>query len=151
MTSIIVGGRQNGASTGWSIYFCIQVFSVTAIIVRNQIYAGKYVTKIISSFGCILLACIIVGCSQICYSIGCRINFCIQGVLGSRNYGLFIISFTSEPVWCLFVWTLRLCHMMSSPHWSHWIIALLWDSLISNTSIPGRWLCWWWQPFCLAN
>ena len=29
-----------------------KVFPVTTIIVRNQIYAGKYVTKLISRFGC---------------------------------------------------------------------------------------------------
>ena len=28
-----------------------KVFSVTAIIIRNQIFAGKYVAKLISSFG----------------------------------------------------------------------------------------------------
>ena len=150
------------------------MFSVTTIIVRNQIYAGKYVTKLISSFGCrqiiasigciiisaskvtqvpaiTVVACIIVGCSQICASIGCSINFCIQSVYGSRNYCLFILSLTTEPGCCFFVWILRLCLMISSQQWSHWIIALLWDSLISNISRPDGWLCWWWQPLCLQT
>ena len=41
-----------------------KVFSVTPIIVKNQIYESKYVTKIISSFGC----------TQIIASIGCSVG-----------------------------------------------------------------------------
>ena len=102
------------------------VFSVTTTIVINQIYTGKYVAKLISSFGCRQIiasigcniylciqsnlnscnyCCCMQNCeySQNCASIGCSINFFIQSVSGYCSYCLFILSFTIGPGWCLFV------------------------------------------------
>ena len=67
-----------------------KVFSVITIIVRNQIYAGKYVTKLISKFGC----------RQIIASIGCSIIICIQSNSSSCNYSCCMQNYCMQSNLC---------------------------------------------------